>query len=284
MTVRDVVTDGVGVLTGAGFPIADARIDAAVLARHALGWTLTDWAARSRESAPADFAERYRALVARRASREPVAYITGTREFFGRSFTVRPEVLIPRPETELIVEEALRICPALDAPIVHDIGTGSGCLAISIALECQRAAVLATDTSPLALQVARENAARLGAASVRFAAVTGNQFVPDDAPDADVIVTNPPYVAERDRSSLAPDVVDFEPPEALFGGMDGLDVIRELIPAAAKRLKPAGWLLMEIGRDQASAVSDLLRAAGLQPLGPLVDLQGIPRVVRARPV
>lgn len=282
MTVRDVVTDGVAVLTGAGFPIDDARIDASVLGRHALGWTLADWAARARESAPDGFAERFRALIARRATREPVAYITGTREFFGRPFMVRPGVLIPRPETELIVEEALRICTGLDAPVVHDIGTGSGCLAISIALECQGAIVLATDISSVALGVACANASSLGAANVTVAAVARHEFVPNDAPDGDVIVTNPPYVAERDRSSLAPDVINYEPPDALFGGEDGLDVIRDLIPAAAKRLKPGGWLLMEIGAGQAEAVSELLRAAGLQPLDPLLDLQAIPRVVRAR--
>ena len=166
--------------------------------------------------------------------------------------------------------------------VVHDIGTGSGCLAISVALECRGAAVLATDISSIALGVACANASSLGAANVTFASVAAHEFVPTDAPDADVIVTNPPYVAERDRSSLAPDVINYEPPDALFGGEDGLDVIRDLIPAAATRLRPGGWLVMEIGAGQAAAVSEMLRGAGLQPLDPLLDLQAVPRVVRAR--
>ena len=281
MTVRDVVTDAVATLSGAGFPSADARIDAAVLARHLLGWSLADWAARDREPAPPDFQQQLRGLVRRRAGHEPVAYLTGQKEFYGRTFRVTRAVLIPRPETELLVEEAVRALSSQHAPLVADIGTGSGCLAITIALECPGATVIGTDISAEAIAVALDNAERLGAANLRFALVNDHEFVPAD--DLfDLIVSNPPYVPQRDRATLAADVRDHEPAGALFGGDDGLDVIRALVPAAAARLRPAGILLMEIGAGQSEAVDRILTASGLTPAEPIRDLQGIPRVVRAR--
>jgi release factor glutamine methyltransferase len=282
MTVRDVVTRAVATLSGAGFSSADARIDAGVLARHLLGWSLADWAARDREPAPPDFQQPFRELIRRRAGHEPVAYLTGHKEFYGRTFRVTRAVLIPRPETELLVEEALRTLSAMGGPLVVDIGTGSGCLAIAIALECPRATVIGTDISADAIAVALDNAERLRAANVRFALVGNDEFVPmTDAP-IDLIVSNPPYVPLRDRGTLALDVRDHEPARALFGGDDGLDIIRALVPAAAARLRPAGILLMEIGAGQLEAVDRILTASGLTPAEPIRDLQGIPRVVRAQ--
>jgi len=281
MTVRDVVTGAVAALSGAGFPSADARIDTGVLARHLLGWSLADWAARDREPAPPGFQEQLRDWIRRRAGHEPVAYLTGEKEFYGRTFRVTRAVLIPRPETELLAEEAMRALSTMRAPLVVDIGTGSGCLAITIALECPRATVIGTDISAEAIAVALDNAERLHAANLRFALVGDDEFVPPTDEPVDVIVSNPPYVPQRDRGTLTPDVRDHEPARALFGGDDGLDVIRDLVPAAAARLRPAGTLLMEIGAGQSEAVERILIASGLTPAELIRDLQGIPRVLRA---
>ena len=281
MTVHDCVAQAAGTLVAAGFTPEDSRRDAGVLARFALGWSLTDWAAQSRHgAAPPGFEQALAALVDRRATHEPVAYITGVREFYGRVFRVAPATLIPRPETEGLVEWAIQVAGASYAGLIVDVGTGSGCIAISLALEMPAARVVATDVSAAALDVARMNAKALGAANVEFHLVT-DEFFPSNLPPADLVVANPPYVAERDRESLSHDVRNFEPQAALFGGEDGLDVIRALVPAAARALADGGALLMEIGAGQAAAVSGIVAAAGftLEAIRP--DLQGIPRVVVA---
>jgi release factor glutamine methyltransferase len=286
MTVFQATAAAAEVLTGAGFGPEDARRDASVLARHVLGWTLADWGARSRDTAPAGFREQLAALAHRRATREPVAYITGVRAFYGREFQVSPAVLIPRPETEGVIEAALSIVAGITNHEEHeereeltlvDVGTGSGCLAVTLALEIPGSQVMASDISSAALTVARANAERLGA-RVEFVEAS---LIPAGVV-ADVIVSNPPYVPERDRDSLSPDVRDFEPAGALFAGPDGLDVIRQLVPAARHALRPGGWLVMEIGAGQADAVADIARTAGLALDRIAPDLQGIPRVVVAR--
>ena len=284
MTVGDAVAGAVAFLRGAGFTAAEARIDAGVIARHLLGWSLADWAARGQDPAPADFASRLSGAISRRSGHEPVAYITGEKEFYGRSFRLSPAVLIPRPETELLAEAAIRVLASAGATLVADIGTGSGCLAITIAVECPAAIVIGSDVSAEALAVARDNAVRLRTDNVQFALVEPCDFIPGTAGLLDLIVSNPPYVPERDRATLAPDVRDYEPATALFGGEDGLAVIRGLVPIAAARLRPGGSLLMEIGAGQGEAVEALLIASGFDPAEPLRDLQGIPRVVRAHRV
>ena len=278
----------VAVLTEAGFGPEDARRDASVLARHVLGWTLTEWAARSRDASPSGFAEQLAALARRRAAREPVAYITGVREFYGREFRVSSAVLIPRPETEGLIEALLHgVLPPRarnheehegnERLTVVDVGSGSGCIAVTLKLECPWARVISTDVSAAALDVARANADRLGA-RVEFVETS---LLPNGVV-ADVIVSNPPYVPERHRASLSADVRDFEPSGALFAGPDGLDVIRHLVPAAKVALKPGGSLVMEIGDGQADAVADVVRMAGLVLDRIQPDLQGIPRIVVAR--
>jgi release factor glutamine methyltransferase len=242
---------------------------------------LTD---RDTASSP-EFAEAFDELIRRRASREPVAYITGVREFYGREFHVTPAVLIPRPETELVVEEALSALPstrrASGGLFIVDVGTGSGCLAVTMALERPDARVLATDISAAALEVARANAQALGVAD-RVEFMRTSLLPPLDAP-ADMIVSNPPYIPERDRPTLQPDVREFEPVQALFGGDDGLDVIRALVQAAAGALRRGGWLVMEIGAGQGPAVRTLIEQAGALSLGHVQpDLQGIERVVVAK--
>lgn len=278
MTVAECARRATSMMLDAGWQLEDARRDVAVLARHLLGWDAAAWLTGQRDPVSDAVAHELDRLVARRARGEPVAYLTGDREFYGRPFRVSPAVLIPRPETEMLVERALAAIDARrDGTIsVVDVGTGSGCIAVTIALERPAAQVLATDVSRDALEVARANAARLGAVQrVRFThdTLTG----PADA--VDVIVSNPPYIAERDREFVMRDVRDFEPSGALFAGIDGLDVIRKLINRAAVALRPGGSLLMEIGAGQAAAVLELMERAGFEDLRTTSDLAGIARVV-----
>ena len=276
-------------LERAGFRAADARGDVAVIARTWLGWDTATWMLRQREPLPTDAIGALDAAIARRARHEPVAYITGVREFYGRRFAVTPDVLIPRPETELVIDEALRewgrLGGAADArpPVIMDIGTGSGCLAITLAAELPGARLIATDTSRAALIVAAGNARALGVAdriAWRLAPLTAGVETP-----IDIVVTNPPYVRDGDRATLAPDVRDYEPAPALFAGVDGLDVIRALLPAASDVLRAGGAIVMEIGAGQAEDVEAITRAASdlhLDRIAP--DLAGIPRVAVLRRV
>lgn len=266
-------------LRGAGFPPDDADRDAAVIARGVLGWSLADWLSHRHEESPPAFATTLDALAARRATGEPVAYLLGTREFYGRDFIVEPGVLIPRPETELLIDTALGWVRTVGARAVVDVGAGTGCVAITLALEQPDLSIIATDCSADALAIARRNAAALGASSVEWRL---NDLLDGVQGPVDLIVSNPPYIPERDRASLQPDVRDFEPGLALFGGPDGLDVVRRLIPAAHARLAPGGVLMMEVGIHQSPEVTHLLEAAGFSDITWHPDLQQIPRVVVAK--
>jgi release factor glutamine methyltransferase len=268
-------------LEDAGVPGEDGRRDAARLARAVLEWDEAQWLVRRSEEASAEFTAAFAQTVARRAAHEPLAYILGEREFYGRPFAVSRAVLIPRPETELIVEEACRWMAARDvaAPMIVDVGTGSGCLAVTLALECPGARLVATDISPDALEVAAANAARHQVADrIRFVRAS---LAAGLRKEADLVVANPPYVAERDRASLPAEVRDYEPAEALFGGPDGLDVIRALAPSAAQALRPGGCLMLEIGAGQWSAVNAILEHVGFTEVHVEADLAGIPRTVVA---
>ena len=220
----------------------------------------------------------YRAMVARRGKREPLQHILGTQEFCGLEFEVTPDVLIPRHDTETLVNEALSRQPA--ARQVLDIGTGSGCIAISLACHLPGASVTATDISPAALEVARGNARRHNA-DVEFLA--GSLFQPVVGRRFDLIVSNPPYIPSADIEGLEPEVRDHDPRTALDGGGDGLDIYRSLIPAATEHLNPGGWLLVEVGIGQAQAVAQLFRLAdGYEEPVVVMDSGGIERVVGAR--
>ncbi|THF64438.1 peptide chain release factor N(5)-glutamine methyltransferase [Pseudothauera rhizosphaerae] len=249
-------------------------MDARVLLRHVLQCP----AARlvSHPEARLDDADwqAYHALVERRAAGEPVAYLVGEREFFGRSFLVTPAVLIPRPETELLIELALAHFGSRPRPRVLDMGTGSGAIAITLALELDQADVTAVDASREALWVAMANAARLGA-SVSF--VQGNWFEELDGERFQLIVSNPPYVAAEDPHLTEGDV-RFEPRTALAAGADGLDDIKTIVAAAPHHLEDDGWLLLEHGYDQAAAVRGLLTDAGFSAITSWADLAGIERV------
>jgi release factor glutamine methyltransferase len=272
----DVVARGREQLVAAGIPEDQARLDAELLARHALGWDRAVWLASRRDEAPDPFVSEYAGLLARRLAREPVSLITGAREFWGLQFDTRPGVLIPRFETELIVEEALDELARVEAPRIADIGTGSGCLAVALAHELPRARVVATDLSALALDVARSNAKKHGVTDrVRFVLTDMLDGIGDSF---DVIVSNPPYVQSGDREGLAPEVRDHEPALALFGGTDGLDAIRAVVARTPARLAPGGRLIIEFGYDQDERVCAIAQNGGLTVLRIRDDLQGIPRV------
>ncbi len=271
-------------LVAAGIDERDVALDAEVLARHALGWDRARYLAHVRDPVPPTFDERFDPLVERRCHREPVAQITGWREFWGLDIAVTSDVLIPRPESELLVETAMALLLDRAAPWdIADVGTGSGCLAVALAREFRRARVTATDISSAALAVARRNATRHGVADrVSFHDTRGLEGLPGPY---DLIVSNPPYVPEPEMARLAPEVARYEPTSALCGGPDGLDSARELVRSAVARLRPGAWLVMELGVGQDAAVTKVVAD---QPALSLVeirtDLQGIPRAAVIRRV
>ena len=220
----------------------------------------------------------FRSLVARRAKREPLQHILGTQEFCGVDYEVSADVLIPRYDTEVLISEAVARAP--DAQTVLDIGTGSGCIAVSLQKRLVRALVTATDISEAALVVARRNADRVGA-TIEF--LHGSLLDPVAGRHFDLIVSNPPYIPTADIDELDQEVRNYDPITALDGGIDGLDIYRTLIPAAADYLCPCGWLLVEIGIGQAKDVASMFRNAGKysEPIIAL-DSGGIQRVVGAQ--
>jgi release factor glutamine methyltransferase len=261
-------------LEEAGLATDTAAIDAEVLARHLLGWDRAQLLSRHRDAPPAGFEQRYQALIARRARREPVALITGTREFWGRDFAVTGDTLVPRPETELIVEEALQLLPQGPSTVI-DVGTGSGCLAVTIAAERRRATIVATDISRAALRVAAANAARHRVADrVRF---IQTDLAAGLETRAHLIVSNPPYVPESDAATLPLDVAGYEPATALFGGADGMSTIDRLLETLPPLLAPGGAFIVEFGCGQESEVRGSAERKGWRVLRVRHDLQGIAR-------
>ena len=245
-----------------------------LLLAHALGLARSDLILHSDRPLRGGERVRFEALAERRAAGEPVAYIVGEREFYGLAFRVTPGVLIPRPETEHLVEQALERLPAGEAHSVLELGTGSGAVAVALAHERPRLKLTATDISEVALAVAAENARRRGAGiefllSDWFAALGARRF--------QMIVANPPYVASGDPHLHQGDV-RFEPPLALAGGEDGLACLRAIVAAARRHLQPPGWLLLEHGYDQGPACLALLREAGYEDANDYPDLAGQPRI------
>lgn len=245
------------------------RLDAELLLADALASTRTALHLRPERELTRAESDRFAHALARRRAREPVAYILGTRAFRHIDLAVDPRVLVPRPETELLVEVALRLPRGAR---VADVGTGSGAVALALKHERPDLVVLATDASADALAVARANAATLG---LEVEIREGDLLTPLDGVSLDAILSNPPYVPDRDRDGLEPEL-DREPPEALFAGPDGLDVLRRLVPAAAAR---APFVALEVGAGQAGAVGELLRRAGMSEVVAHRDLAGIERVV-----
>jgi release factor glutamine methyltransferase len=273
------VRDASRIAAALGLPPREARLEAELLLARALDVTRTQLIARPERAADALRDSRYPEYLERRLGGEPLAYVVGEREFYGLSFRVTPAVLIPRPETELLVEMALqRIGPGACARVL-DLGTGSGCIAVSIARLRPNAQVVATDVSQAALSVAEGNALRHRAANVEFrlgdcyAAVPHAQF--------DVIVANPPYVAAADPHLKQGDV-RYEPQHALVSGADGLLLMRHLVAGAPAHLRVGGWLLVEHGHDQAVPVRELFEARGFGDFACGRDLAGLPRVAAGR--
>jgi len=275
-TIGASLAGAVARLREAGVPEPEA--DAQVLLAHALGTSRAGLVALARDPLAPAAAARLEPLLARRAAHEPVAYLVGEREFWSLALAVDRRVLVPRPETELLVETALRRSPL--ARRVLDCGTGSGAVAAALARELPRATVWACDRSLDALAVARANCAR-HASAVRLLAADLLAAVREAA--VDLVVSNPPYLSEPELAAVAPEVREFEPRAALAAGADGLDVLRRLITDAARVLVPGGWLLVEIGARQDRAVRRLFEATGCYTdLVVENDHAGIPRVVGAR--
>lgn len=282
-TVRDALAAAIDALAAVG--VDEPRLDAELLLGEAMGCERAALVAEGGAEVPAPAARLFGELVRRRLRREPVAYILGRKGFRGLELAVDRRVLVPRPETELLVELALELRPAR----VLDVGTGSGAIALAIADEMPECEVTASDTSAGALEVARANAERLGLADrIRFYEGT---LPPLDDPDEgfDLVLANLPYVAERDCPSLQPEVTQWEPREALLAGPDGLDAYRSFIPESAGLLnryaeQRAGALALEIGEGQAAAVAAMMRDAGFGEVETRRDLAGIERVVAGHPV
>ena len=261
--------------------ITEARFQAELLLRHALGCSRESLLARLHQSVPAEATGHFFQRVERRRGRVPVQYIIGTQEFYGIDFRVTPAVLIPRPETEGVVEQARRELENERAPRIADVGCGCGCIAIALAQTLGDGELVAIDRSPAALAIARENALRHGVeARVEFVESDLLDSVADA--DLDAVVSNPPYIRDDELAGLEPEVMEHEPRAALAGGTDGLCVIRRLVPQAHRALKPGGVLVMEIGHGQSEAVEALVRQAAMKYEHIVADLAGIPRVLVAR--
>ena len=226
--------------------------------------------------APEDL-KRFRDVVTRRAAGEPLQYITGVQDFFGREFRVTPDVLIPRPETELLVEAALKVIANKPTPMICDVGTGSGCIAVTLLCERRDAHAITVDISPAALEVAAQNARRHGVEE-RIVFKVSDCFEAVDS-KFDLIVSNPPYVSGDALPGLQREVRDHEPLVALSPGGDGLSVIRRLVEDGPAFLNKSGYLIMEIGFDQSEKIQGLIDSKIWQLLEIRPDLQGIPRIV-----
>jgi release factor glutamine methyltransferase len=283
-TVHHRVAEARDRLRAAGIQPAEADLSARLLAEHLLGWDTARLFTSGGEMEPAGFAGEFDALVARRAAREPLHYIVGHREFWGLEFELTPAVLIPRGDTELIVEVALGLFPSPSERLaVAEAGTGCGCLAVAIAHERPNAHITAVEISATALDIAQRNANKHGVAD-RITFVQGDLLAPiESGSGLDFIMANPPYVAERSRLGLQPEVREHEPDVALFGGADGLHLIERLIDQAPARLRQGGYLVFEFGCGQDEDIERLVAEAdGLELVELRRDLQGIARTAVAR--
>lgn len=280
MQLRDWLRQGEARLH-AGPHAERARLDAETLLLHLTGkdraWLLT----HLNEDFGGCKSIGYSQLIERRAAGEPIQYITGECEFFGLPFRVNRDVLIPRPETEHLVEKVIELAAYVTQPRIVDVGTGSGAIAIALAHKVANAEVAAIDISSAALQVAKENAEYNGVAE-RLRFLEGDLLAPVAGEQFDFVVSNPPYVASGDCETLSVEVRDHEPELALFAGSHGLDIYRRLTPAAYESVVPGGFVLFEIGYGQAEPIAQLLRAAGFKDIVFTEDLQGIDRVICGR--
>ncbi len=279
-TLRELATQAESQLKTSPHPDR-ARQDAETLLLHVVhqdrAWLISHWDEEATPKIQADF----EALTTRRQTGEPLQYITGSSEFFGLPFSVGPGVLIPRPETEHLVEEVIRLAKDLPNPRIADIGTGSGIIAVALANAVPSAQITAIDCSPQALAIARENAA-LNHVESRITFLEGDLLVPVAGQRFDILASNPPYIPSADHDSLSVEVRDHEPHSALFAGEDGLDLYRRLIPDALPLLAPGGWLALEIGFGQQEPIEALLKGSNFTEIRFMDDYQQIPRIAVAR--
>ncbi len=277
MKISDAIQEAAHVLREAGVP--EARREAGSLLSFVLGKDRTFLISHAEDGLETEALERFRESVERRASGEPFQYIVGVQDFFGRQFRVTPEVLIPRPETELLVEAAIELASGSD-PYICDVGTGSGCIAITLLCEIEGARAVALDKSPGALEVAKVNALNLSV-SDRIVFTLSDCFESLDAGEYqfELIVSNPPYISGAMLAGLQREVRDHEPHVALSPGPDGLTIIRRLLREAPSFLKSGGHMIMEIGFDQGEKVTRLVDKCVWNLLEIRPDLQNIPRIV-----
>lgn len=277
MSIMQAQAAGAESLRAAG--VSDPRLEAGSLLAHVLDRDRTYLITHGNDLVAGEQLDRFRTLIARRAAREPLQYIVGYQEFFKLSFEVTPDVLIPRPETELIVEAALELADREQSLSILDVGTGSGCIVISLLHELPNAGGTATDISPAALEVARRNAQR-HLVSDRLTFVQTDSLSPLGQSAAfSLIVSNPPYVPARDLATLQHEVRDYEPLTALVSGADGLDHIRALLRETPHLLPHHGYFIFEIGFGQRDAIDKLVDHAVWHLIEVREDLQGIPRTV-----
>jgi len=224
---------------------------------------------------------KFQKLLERRIKREPAAYIRGEKEFYSRSFKVNASVLIPRPETELLVDETLDIARQTPSPLILEIGTGSGCIAVTLACEHENVRIVASDVSKEALSVAKENTKRYEQ-NQRISLIRGDLLSSFKNEIFDIIASNPPYISEAEFVTLEPDVKQFEPRASLVAGEDGLYYIREIISGSKRTLKEGGWCVLEIGHAQRERVECLFNEYGFTEISSAKDLNGTHRVVKAK--
>ncbi len=283
-TIHQILLDAVNILKQNN--VQTPRLDAEVILAHLLGWDRIDLITRSREVLDQDLEQEYYHFIQERAAGKPVQYITGQQEFMGLNFKVTPDVLIPRPDTEILVETAIKEAGTMEPPLtIVDVGTGSGAISISLAHYIKGAHIHSIDISPKALGVAMENA-RLHSLEHRVTFYQGDLFDPIDdllRSRVDLLVSNPPYIPTHQIPNLQREVRCYEPTLALDGGEDGLDYYRRIIQEGEKFLSPRGCLILEIGHDQGARVAELLKCKKrLRDVIIVDDLAGIGRVVRAR--
>jgi release factor glutamine methyltransferase len=275
--LRETLTSAITRLTKADVP--SPRLNAELLLMFTLDCDRAYFHAHPERELTSQELQRYEDALAKRASGIPAQYITGHQEFWGMDFIVTPAVLIPRPETEHVIETVLaNVGRTLLSAKIIDIGTGSGCIAIALATELPDAEIHASDISRAALEIARANAARLGQSRIQFH--ESDLFSKVETRNFDFVISNPPYVGESEKDQVQLEVRKHEPHNAVFAGPTGLEIIERLIPQAHGALKPGGWLVMEISGTIVEGVKRLL--FGWQEIQIINDLQGIPRVVAAR--
>ncbi len=282
MHLGEILQSAIKFLTDEQVP--SPRMNAEVLLMFVLGVERAYLYAHPERELTADEQRRFDEALRERATGKPAQYITGHQEFWGMDLIVTPAVLIPRPETEHVIETVLELAKQFPARSIVDVGTGSGCIALALAKELPQAEIIATDISPQALEVAKANAARHQLEKrVRFVEtdlLSSRDAINGVSTEVDFVVSNPPYVSEEERDKVQREVRKFEPRLAVFGGEHGFDIYRRLIPQAQETLRTGGWLVMEIGFTQEEEIRRML--SGWSEVRVMADLQGIPRVVAAR--